>query len=193
MKPKRRKPVPPPYLTEVNMTPVIDIVFNLVIFFMVVNDMGQRDLAYLLLPDASMGVEDKGDDPERLIVNVVDLESPEIQARIARGEIDPARPPILLEGRQIESLERLRVWMRARTDPRLWPDETKDEVVPGSGIRPSRKTVLIRCDRGQLFGWVQAVMQHLGILPGRPAAQELRESPLVHKVEIAVAHPEGRR
>ena len=56
---------------EVNMTPMIDVVFLLLIFFMVVVDMTQKDLAELTLPLAITAQEDKSDDKDdRYIVNV---------------------------------------------------------------------------------------------------------------------------
>lgn len=54
-----------------SMTPMIDIVFNLLIFFMVVTDLNQKDLANLTLPLAHMADQDKADDPDdRVILNV---------------------------------------------------------------------------------------------------------------------------
>ena len=56
---------------EMDMTPMIDIVFNLLIFFMVVTDLNQKELAELTLPIAYMAQEDKDDDPDdRIILNV---------------------------------------------------------------------------------------------------------------------------
>ena len=56
---------------EMDMTPMIDIVFNLLIFFMVVSDLTQKDLANLTLPLAYKAQEDRDDDPDdRVILNV---------------------------------------------------------------------------------------------------------------------------
>ena len=56
---------------EMDMTPMIDIVFNLLIFFMIVTDLQQKDLATLTLPIAYMAQEDKDNDPDdRVILNV---------------------------------------------------------------------------------------------------------------------------
>ena len=56
---------------ELDMTPMIDIVFNLLIFFMVVTDLTQKDLAELTLPIAYMAQEDKdNDEDDRIILNV---------------------------------------------------------------------------------------------------------------------------
>ena len=58
---------------EMNMTPMIDIVFNLLIFFMVVSDLTQQELANLTLPLAHTAVEDKdNDEDDRIILNIDD-------------------------------------------------------------------------------------------------------------------------
>ena len=57
---------------ELNMTPMIDVVFNLIIFFMIVTDMTQKELEQLTLPKSSEAVEDTGDETERrVIINIV--------------------------------------------------------------------------------------------------------------------------
>ncbi len=56
---------------EPNMTPMIDVVFLLLIFFMVVVDLTQQDLAELTLPLAFTAEQDKSNDKDkRYIVNV---------------------------------------------------------------------------------------------------------------------------
>ena len=56
---------------EMDMTPMIDVVFNLLIFFMIVTDLSQKDLADLTLPLANHAVQDKADDPDdRIFLNV---------------------------------------------------------------------------------------------------------------------------
>ncbi|MHC4955094.1 MAG: ExbD/TolR family protein [Planctomycetota bacterium] len=57
---------------ELDMTPMIDIVFNLLVFFMVITDLTQKDLVELTLPIAYMAQEDKPQDleDERIILNV---------------------------------------------------------------------------------------------------------------------------
>ena len=58
--------------TEMDMTPMIDIVFNLLIFFMVDHrPVAEGHLAELTLPIAHMAAEDKDDDlDDRLILNI---------------------------------------------------------------------------------------------------------------------------
>jgi len=55
---------------KVDMTPMIDVVFNLIIFFMLVNQMVQEERATLELPIANEALEEKTADRNRLIINV---------------------------------------------------------------------------------------------------------------------------
>ncbi len=56
-----------------DLTPMIDIVFNLLIFFMVVTDLTQQELANLTLPLAHTSVQDKdNDEDDRIILNIDD-------------------------------------------------------------------------------------------------------------------------
>jgi len=56
---------------ELDMTPMIDVTFLLLIFFMVITDLTQKDLAVLTLPIAYMAQEDKDNDKDdRIILNV---------------------------------------------------------------------------------------------------------------------------
>lgn len=62
--------------TVLNMTPMIDICFNLVIFFMLTLDLSSKEYEQLTLAFADNGVEDKDDpaDPiasRKMIVNVL--------------------------------------------------------------------------------------------------------------------------
>ncbi len=175
---------------SIDMTPIIDVVFNLIIFFMVITDMTQQDLEYLILPRATEAGEDEGKDKERLTINIVDATSKENQERIARGTMRADWPPIFVDGRQMESLDIMRAWLRRAADPALYPDLDKPL---GDGTFPSRKPVLVRCDQGQVFGWVQAVIQYCTFVPGRNPAREKAESPMIYKLEIAVAEkdPQG--
>lgn len=183
------------YELEINLTPMIDVVFNLIIFFMVITDMTQKDLEYLILPRAAKADPDKGEEKDRIIINIVNLDSPANAARVADGTLSRDLPPILIGGKQVKDLDQMREWLRIRANPRLYPDIEKGEVArdaSGKPLYPSRKPLLVRCDQGQIFGWVQAVMQYCTFVPGQPMAKELTKSPLIYKLEIAVAEPQDQ-
>ena len=55
---------------EMDMTPMIDCVFLLLIFFVLVIDLSQQNLEDLILPKAKKVEEDKGSDKVRPIVNI---------------------------------------------------------------------------------------------------------------------------
>jgi biopolymer transport protein ExbD len=54
-----------------NMTPMIDIVFQLIIFFLLVNDMARAQLEELTLPKASKAIKEKLEDPQTMVLNVL--------------------------------------------------------------------------------------------------------------------------
>src|SRR4249920_339440 len=56
--------------TNPNLIPMIDIMFLLLLFFMLGADMGQRELEEVMLPKASSMKEDKEKDKNRLTINV---------------------------------------------------------------------------------------------------------------------------
>lgn len=56
---------------EPNMTPMIDVIFQLLIFLMLANDLSRKEIEDLKLPEAIHAVEDKGSAEEhRMIVNL---------------------------------------------------------------------------------------------------------------------------
>ena len=65
-----------------DMTPMIDVVFNLIIFFMLVNQMVQVERAELKLPVASQAQQRREADNERLIINIHKDGRVEIAGRI---------------------------------------------------------------------------------------------------------------
>ena len=65
-----RKKVEPKDVT-LQMTSMIDVVFLLVIFFMLVNDMSKLEVESLTLPIAYQATEDKNPPKGRIVVNVL--------------------------------------------------------------------------------------------------------------------------
>ena len=131
---KRRHDEEAPTLS---MTPMIDIVFNLVIFFLIVTDLTQKELENLVLPNAQKAKEDKAaEEEERVIINLVenDKEPGTYKAIIKRVEYDH---------------EALKQYLLERA-------ETKREDVAPYG---SEIFVLIRADRSTPWQEVQWIMQ----------------------------------
>jgi biopolymer transport protein ExbD len=122
--------------TVMNMTPMIDITFNLVIFFMLTLDLSSKEYEALTLPFAYNGVEDKDDtaDPvasRKLIVNV--LPDGKIVLRGNVWEMDSKDPNVSEEqrkGKQYDALKALRTEMLNVTqdDPALGLKLREDDM-----------------------------------------------------------------
>jgi biopolymer transport protein ExbD len=116
----------------IDLTPFIDIVFNLVIFFILAVDMSQKDLVALELPVADLGNPDKNPEKERLTVNVT-----------RTGKF-------LVKAREYD-LPALKLFLAARAGSR------RDRKTGLSDV-----PILIRCDRAAEFRHVQLVLQACG-------------------------------
>lgn len=125
---------------ETDMTPMIDIVFQLIIFFLVANDLTRKEVEELELPQAIYGKEDKASEKEtRIIINVL---KPDNVAN------PPKIPDVKVKGKQY-NLDDLKRYMRTRAD-------MKREEGPNSA---SAIFVLVRADRNAPWQYVQYVMQ----------------------------------
>lgn len=67
----RRGPPPEIESDDMNMTPMIDIVFQLIIFFMLVTDMAAAQIEKLNLPTANKAIKEKFEDTTMLLMNVM--------------------------------------------------------------------------------------------------------------------------
>lgn len=55
-----------------NLTPLIDVVFQLLVFFMLVMDMSKAEIESLTLPSANKASKEKFSDPLMLLINIRD-------------------------------------------------------------------------------------------------------------------------
>ena len=121
-----------------NLTPMIDVTFQLLIFFMLVSDMSNAQVEPLTLPSITKA-DDYTADESRLVLNVRKDGSIRLQGRLlfdpASGG-DPVKLESILDARR--HLRRL-------------------QVIPG---RPDRVTypLLIRCDRSTEFQHLQRIL-----------------------------------
>lgn len=121
---------------DVDMTPMIDVTFLLIVFFMIVIDLTQQDIVQLQLPKAEYGTPDKNPEKNRQTINVTWDEDQRVSEIIWK--------------RQVVDLDEL--------GANLYP------IARGHGmINPKTKFselfVLIRCDRDAPFKKVQEIMQ----------------------------------
>ncbi len=122
---------------DLNMTPMIDIVFQLIIFFMIVIDMSQKDLEALELPKSLKAIEDEAEEG-RLYVN------------INRGG------DYILRLQKL-SLNELEVQLKLRVDAPM-KDGSRTRDAQDLAVRP----ILIRADRASEFKHVQKIMYVCG-------------------------------
>lgn len=151
---------------ELNLTPMIDVVFNLIIFFMIISDLSQKEIEQLKLPTASMDQEDEGKEDSRVIVNIA--------KKPVDGSVENWRPgdpvSIKVKGHPYD-LEALRQMLFRIA-------ETKRDLKHEN--QPSEVFVLIRCDKDIRWREVQWVMQ-------QAAHPDVR----IYKIQFATAKREG--
>ena len=126
---------------EMNMTPMIDVVFQLIIFFMLVTEMAQADLEVLTLPHASEASPDSNPEKKRITVNLLPPEDGGFcKVKVGGKEMNQkALHKFLKTEAQIA---------RDPEDPRL-----------------CTRALLIRADKETTFRYVQFVMQEC-VKPG---------------------------
>jgi biopolymer transport protein ExbD len=126
---------------EMDMTPMIDITFQLIVFFLVANDLTRKEVEELELPQAVYGKEDKASEKDtRVIINILKPDNP----------ADPPKiPEVKVKGKPYD-LKDLSRFMRTRAD---------QEREGTDAMAPSAIYVLIRADRATPWQHVQYVMQ----------------------------------
>ena len=142
---------------EVNMTPMIDIVFQMILFFIIITDFTQQDIALLTLPFSTVGQDDAGDEPGRIIINVTaPRPTPEELLNPARAKDWPDKK--LKQADKILIKERSYDFMGLSAYLENRGVKDKRYVEPDNPALSSR-SVLIRCDGEQAFDYVKAILQ----------------------------------
>ena len=120
-----------------DMTPMIDVTFQLIVFFLVANDLSRKEIVDLKLPQAEHGAEDKATEDIRVILNI-------------KKPADPNQrlPTIFVRGKEFD-VKQLSRELQTKAD-------LKREAGPGS---PSAVFALIRADKDAPWQHVQYVMQ----------------------------------
>jgi biopolymer transport protein ExbD len=124
--------------TRMDMTPMIDVVFQLIIFFMLVTDMTQQDLAELILPVAEMAVKDETEEG-RMVVNLYKDGAIEIKRR---------NYPTLDD---MEAVSAMRRYLSREVEKGAKEDDGTSE-----------RALLIRADENTEFKHIQKLMRICG-------------------------------
>jgi biopolymer transport protein ExbD len=115
---KRRLKRRPPKSLKMNMTPMIDVVFLLIIFFMLVSEFQKMEIESVTLPYAIEAIEDSDPEKHRMVVNV----TKEGEIRVMRRSVDPEQLLRIIESKAAQSpkdemnLPTLHVKIRADAD-----------------------------------------------------------------------------
>ena len=136
---------------KMDMTPMIDVVFLLIIFFMLITDMTQQDLEVLTLPKAKMAVPDEPDPKDfRPVINIrQDGEMISKREIIFSPALDGTKDD---EKGLMESL--------LETSKLMKKDHFNKEA--GTGEMLPDDFLLIRADRFTPFHYIQRVMTACG-------------------------------
>ena len=120
-----------------SMTPMIDVVFQLIIFLMLANDMSRREIAEIALPEAFHAIDDPGREPHRVLANLVPDPAGGPPRLVVRGaDVDLAgfqrllRPEVARSGGELHVL--IRADRRIRWQEVQWVMQAC--AAPGIGI-----------------------------------------------------------
>jgi len=131
-----------------DMTPMIDVTFQLIIFFMLLMDMSTKDLEELVLPKAESADPDKPNpaDP-RPVINIVE------DGRIL------VKRELLYDPKNDDGYAELKKFLERKA--KAMPKAHTDKDNPNSPIAPD-KPILVRADQATPFKHIQKVMEICG-------------------------------
>jgi biopolymer transport protein ExbD len=149
--------------TTMNMTPMIDITFNLVIFFMLTLDLSQKEFVEVDLPVATQGVEDKEDPTAEVPRFAINLTADgKVQFKGNTYNVSSTNPV-----EQDKALDDLRKYLASMANRADWrePDGA------------SKISVMVHGDRSAKWQYVQWIMQ----VCANPAIK-------IYKIQFAIRH-----
>jgi len=154
---------------DMDMTPMIDVVFLLIIFFMVITDLTQQDLEDVDLPIAAHAKPDTPDPDEwRPILNIM------YDGRIIYKKKTYFDPEV---NKGKEKFKDLRLQLKDFADRMKVKDRKEDPSLPASA--PPDQPLLLRADMTTPFKFSQYAMEQCA----QPTIQ-------IWKLQLAVSTPE---
>ncbi len=136
---------------EMDMTPMIDCVFLLMIFFVLVIDLSQKNLEDLILPRAVYQEPDEKPDPDRPIINVLQ------DGTVVYNQVVKYSPKD--DGKNYAKIKDL---LKAIREAGVASNKLKlvDEVLPGGRtIKLIDNPILIRADKWTEWHYVGEIMK----------------------------------
>lgn len=154
-----------------NLVPMVDIMFLLLLFFMLGADMGQRELEEVKLPIADSVKEDKQEldatkpENQRLTINIyhdtqIKCKDYETEGGVCRDE---AHWAIGIRGKDFKEHEALKLELQGLVE--IYREKTGTQVGPVEPGKPRpacEMKVMIRGDGAALYSYVQRAMNACG-------------------------------
>src|SRR5262245_21409723 len=152
---------------------MVDIMFLMLLFFMLGADMSQRETEDLILPQADKVQENPKEKAQGEVVTVVNLQhDAAINCPAQRTGLCRELPHyiILIRG-QPYSFDSFKEQIKAEADASL-----EQDIDPAAGKQLSARKVTIRADRTAPFGLVQQIIETCGTYG-------------IYKIEVGAARP----
>jgi biopolymer transport protein ExbD len=135
----KRGPPPEVGTDDFDMTPMIDVTFQLIIFFMIVTDMSKAQIEPVVLPSANKAIKEKFEDTSMLVLNVLKDGAVKINGKTYWS------PKMADDNKKIEDL------FESRRQNKLYQEVAgKSDWV--------KYPILIRADRSTPFEHVQKIL-----------------------------------
>ena len=146
---------------EPDLTPMIDVVFLLLIFFMLITEITKAEIENVQLPSVQMAQPDENPPKDRLIINI---------AKLHPADKHDRRGVIKIHGRMVGTSNLVRI-LKAEADIER---ETEEPFA-------SARYVLIRCDRR---------VQWRKFLEILTMCSDFNQGIRLYKIQIAIAKDE---
>ena len=164
-----------------NVIPMVDIMFLLVLFFMLAADMSQRDLEIVELPFAGSAQNEKEEEKlesvkeKRPTINVYHPASGSCAAYAGGGVCrEEGHWFYTLKGAHynfnLEDVDKLKEGTIRRMEEQLreirveWDNENGRQNDPATPLKPSEMPLMIRGDRSAPYGYIQRILGVAGKL-----------------------------
>jgi len=132
-----------------NMTPMIDIVFQLIIFLMLATDFANLKVEALVTPVADVAIEDDHPDKDRLTINIKHELSPGVVCTELGYE----------QGRLVSACNRDEHWKVKVDGEELSPARLKEILITEAAVRGTDNPVMVRADSGAPYRFLASVLQ----------------------------------
>lgn len=134
---------------EMDMTPMIDCVFLLMIFFVLVIDLSQKDLEDLILPEAKYAVPDEQPPEVRPVINIAQDGRMVYRKNVYYDPLTDGKSEEIVK----DKIARLLVEWKEEV-----VEDTEKKVIGGREVTLVNDPVLVRADKWTEWHWVGQFM-----------------------------------